>query len=137
MFSLLLEEENLLVNHDRCCFFRPTTSGVVGLTGQMLPKDMPQWTTAQNLHIGIFVCCAVLLRSWVSSFDYIDMNPQDWLGDGFLNRQSLSNLKYERLADFIFENNQPSHADGIQLQGTFVYLAPSALLHSNRCAKLI
>jgi ectoine hydroxylase-related dioxygenase (phytanoyl-CoA dioxygenase family) len=96
VFSLLLNEKNLLVNHDRCCFFRPTKAGITP-TGQLLEHDMPAWSTAENLHI--------------------DMNPHDWMGDGERNRQALDKLRYDRLNEFIFENNQPSHADGVQLQG--------------------
>jgi len=96
VFSLLLNEEDLMVNHDRCCFFRPTKKGLTP-NGQILESDMPQWGTHANLHI--------------------DMNPHAWLGDGEESRKALDNLRYDTLNQFIFENNQPSHSDGVQLQG--------------------
>jgi len=96
VFSTLLHDDKLLVNHDRCCFFRPTKAGTLA-DGQALSKDMPEWGTNANFHI--------------------DMNPWAWMGDGAVNRMALSTLRYDKLNNFIFENNQPSHSDGVQLQG--------------------
>eukprot|EP00026_Physarum_polycephalum_P010707 Phypoly_transcript_10881.p1 GENE.Phypoly_transcript_10881~~Phypoly_transcript_10881.p1 ORF type:complete len:355 (-),score=70.03 Phypoly_transcript_10881:129-1193(-) len=96
VFSQLLHEDKLLSNHDRCCFFRPTVAGKLA-DGQVLRANKPTWGTSANLHI--------------------DMNPFQWLGDGAMNRFALSQLRYDRLSNFIFENNQPSHSDGVQLQG--------------------
>lgn len=45
------------------------------------------------------------------------MNPYAWMGDGESNRAALSALRYDKLSNFIFENNQPSQHDGVQLQG--------------------
>jgi len=83
------------VNHDRCCLFRPTKNVITGPDSP--PVDMPGWSTNANLHL--------------------DMNPWDWMGDGEKNRAALAELRYDRLNNFIFENNQPSHVDGTQLQG--------------------
>lgn len=38
IFSLLLKYDELVVNHDRGCFYRPT-------------KDHPEWKTERNLHL--------------------------------------------------------------------------------------
>jgi hypothetical protein len=92
VFSLLLKEEDLITNHDRACLFRPTM-GVQFATGMRDPKE---WATADNVHI--------------------DMNPWHWMGDGKVNRDHLRKLRYDRPGNFIYENNQPSHADGLQLQ---------------------
>ncbi len=52
------------------------------------------------------------------------MNPYAWMGEGVENRMSLSRLRYDSLNQFIFENNQPSHRDGIQLQGNATHGNP-------------
>ncbi|KAF2071282.1 hypothetical protein CYY_007389 [Polysphondylium violaceum] len=83
VFSKLLKNEDLLTNHDRCCFFRPT----------LMNKS---FSTRDNVHL--------------------DMNPFNWMGDGEKQRQELDALTYARVGEFIVENNQPSKADGLQLQ---------------------
>eukprot|EP01113_Clastostelium_recurvatum_P011523 TRINITY_DN15884_c0_g2_i1.p1 TRINITY_DN15884_c0_g2~~TRINITY_DN15884_c0_g2_i1.p1 ORF type:complete len:390 (-),score=48.27 TRINITY_DN15884_c0_g2_i1:44-1213(-) len=94
VFRTILREDDLLVNHDRCCLFRPTTSFIS--SGHPHHPES-SWITKPNLHL--------------------DMNPWAWLGDGEECRRTLDSLTYEKLNDFIHENNQPSHTDGIQLQG--------------------
>lgn len=105
VFSLLLKEEDLITNHDRACLFRPTM-GVQFATGRMIyliylrifeviftilgMRDPKEWATADNVHI--------------------DMNPWHWMGDGKVNRDHLRKLRYDRPGNFIYENNQPSHA---------------------------
>jgi len=44
------------------------------------------------------------------------MNPWAWMGDGESCRKELSELRYDRSNNFISENNQASHSDGLQLQ---------------------
>eukprot|EP01120_Amphizonella_sp_Union-15-10_P008870 TRINITY_DN3278_c0_g1_i1.p1 TRINITY_DN3278_c0_g1~~TRINITY_DN3278_c0_g1_i1.p1 ORF type:complete len:375 (+),score=58.03 TRINITY_DN3278_c0_g1_i1:63-1187(+) len=92
VFSLLLQEENLLVNHDRCCLFRPTKN-IAFSNGNY---DYPKWKTAANLHI--------------------DMNPWNWLKNGEECQAVLDSLRYIKTNQFIQENNQASHKDGIQIQ---------------------
>ena len=53
-------------------------------------RDPKEWATADNVHI--------------------DMNPWHWMGDGKINRDHLRRLRYDRTSNFIYENNQPSHA---------------------------
>lgn len=53
-------------------------------------RDPKEWATADNVHI--------------------DMNPWYWMGDGKVNREHLWRLRYDRTSNFIYENNQPSHA---------------------------
>jgi ectoine hydroxylase-related dioxygenase (phytanoyl-CoA dioxygenase family) len=92
-FKTLLKEDNLLVNHDRGCFYRP----VVGVTG--IPESVSmKWSTQPNIHL--------------------DMNPWNWIqSDGAEQDKALSKLRYgDRLNEFIFENNQVTHHDGVQLQ---------------------
>lgn len=95
VFSTLMNEPDLVVNHDRGCFFRPA---MVDMGDGKLTK-MKDWSTNDNLHL--------------------DMNPWNWMGDGSFVRGSLERLKYTGIqsADFIAENNQPCHLDGLQLQG--------------------
>ncbi|GAM20633.1 hypothetical protein SAMD00019534_038080 [Acytostelium subglobosum LB1] len=90
VFAELLKNPDLMVNNDRCCFFRPT----VNTPGVALGK--PEWSTKSNVHL--------------------DMNPFNWMGDGSMCRQELDRLRYDRLGEFIQENNQPSQHDGRQLQ---------------------
>eukprot|EP01006_Ploeotia_vitrea_P006653 TRINITY_DN14264_c0_g1_i1.p1 TRINITY_DN14264_c0_g1~~TRINITY_DN14264_c0_g1_i1.p1 ORF type:complete len:407 (-),score=42.61 TRINITY_DN14264_c0_g1_i1:41-1210(-) len=84
LYQLLLGgESDLLVNHDRSAFFRPT-------------KMNPKWGSKANVHL--------------------DMNPWQWLAENSQGRSQLESLKYDRINHFIFENNQPSISDGLQLQ---------------------
>ncbi|KYQ88466.1 WD repeat protein [Tieghemostelium lacteum] len=93
VFSSILQNQDLLTNFDRCCFFRPT-KGVLQKDGTVV--DKPEWGTKNNLHL--------------------DMNPHAWLGNGDECRSVLDSLRYAHKSEFIVENNQPSAADGIQLQ---------------------
>ena len=95
VFATLMGEEDLISNFDRGCFFRPRLVDM----GNGSMKTMKEWSTRDNLHL--------------------DMNPWNWLGDGSIVRQNLDRLRYNGLQspDFIAENNQPCHLDGLQLQG--------------------
>eukprot|EP01133_Synstelium_polycarpum_P013656 gene13656-16081_t len=90
VFSTFLNNKDLMVNNDRCCFFRPTVDAP-GALGK------PAWATKSNLHL--------------------DMNPFNWMGDGKACRAELDRLRYVKHSEFIVENNSPSHLDGVQLQG--------------------
>eukprot|EP01132_Coremiostelium_polycephalum_P008265 gene8265-10155_t len=91
VFAAILQNEDLMVNHDRCCFFRPTTN--VTINGNIVPFKK-EWTTKDNVHL--------------------DMNPFNWMKD---ETKTLDQLRYTKLSEFIVENNQPSQKDGTQLQG--------------------
>eukprot|EP00999_Lentomonas_sp_LEN2_P002622 NODE_500_length_1428_cov_105.705611_g466_i0.p1 GENE.NODE_500_length_1428_cov_105.705611_g466_i0~~NODE_500_length_1428_cov_105.705611_g466_i0.p1 ORF type:complete len:271 (+),score=41.81 NODE_500_length_1428_cov_105.705611_g466_i0:477-1289(+) len=45
------------------------------------------------------------------------MNPWNWQTPNSAARRELESIDYEKASHFIFENNQPSVADGRQLQG--------------------
>jgi ectoine hydroxylase-related dioxygenase (phytanoyl-CoA dioxygenase family) len=94
LFSILLGSTELLVNHDRCCLFRPTAMN-------------KEWETKANLHL--------------------DMNPWNWLSDNQTERRELEALDYSKPNHFIFENNQPSKSDGVQLQGVINFVDNSVM----------
>jgi len=92
-FSTILGKENLLVNHDRCCLFRPTRR--VPFKGG--ERDMPHWRTGHNLHL--------------------DLNPWKYVDQENSCRERLEQLPY-RPKNFIFENNQVTFSPKeIPLQG--------------------
>jgi ectoine hydroxylase-related dioxygenase (phytanoyl-CoA dioxygenase family) len=96
VFATLLGEDDLVVNHDRCCLYRPTCNI---LTYNGIQERMDAWETCPNLHL--------------------DMSPWCYLsteGHKICDR-SLRKLRYENTGAFIFENNQVSGDDGLQLQG--------------------
>ncbi|EGC37333.1 hypothetical protein DICPUDRAFT_46602 [Dictyostelium purpureum] len=85
VFSKLLKNEELVVNHDRCCFFRPG-------------KVNEKWKTRNNVHL--------------------DMNPYKWMQDSNEeSKKELDSLRYERIGEFIVENNQVNYKEGLSLQG--------------------
>eukprot|EP01100_Stratorugosa_tubuloviscum_P001876 TRINITY_DN1427_c0_g1_i1.p1 TRINITY_DN1427_c0_g1~~TRINITY_DN1427_c0_g1_i1.p1 ORF type:complete len:353 (-),score=94.53 TRINITY_DN1427_c0_g1_i1:3-1061(-) len=88
VFSCLMERQDLLVNHDRYGFFRPTKNVQIDNSNNIVPQtDFPQWKTKTNLHL--------------------DMNP--WRYFKFDSQREdeeiLSNLDYSKTKDFISENN--------------------------------
>jgi len=101
IFSLLLHSTNLIVNHDRWCFFRPTQNIYSSATNTF--TNQPNWSTKANLHM--------------------DMNPFAYRDPNTLSaiQTKLSKLSYgtEHLNHFIFENNQICSAmnNGVHLQG--------------------
>lgn len=98
-FSHLLGREDLLVNHDRTCLFRPTRQVPCG---DGSARDMPQWRTDRNLHF--------------------DLNPWRYADLRFSCRATLDSLAYSR-RDFIFENNQVTFSDDeTPLQGVINFL---------------
>ncbi|KAJ3056413.1 WD repeat-containing protein 26 [Rhizophlyctis rosea] len=98
VISTLLGRDDLIVNHDRAGLMRPTTNVQTSPTTN---SDFPRWSTKPNLHL--------------------DMNPWTWLSDpaGIYQQNVLKNLSYERLADFITENNQPIQSTGTSIQALF------------------
>jgi len=101
VFSLLLQEPNLIVNHDRWCLFRPTKQIYFPETQNFL--DKPNWATKTNLHMDM------------NPFGYYDPNTPSKI------ESKLSELGYgpNKLNHFIFENNQIHHSQykGLHLQG--------------------
>eukprot|EP01102_Stenamoeba_stenopodia_P014460 TRINITY_DN4804_c0_g1_i1.p1 TRINITY_DN4804_c0_g1~~TRINITY_DN4804_c0_g1_i1.p1 ORF type:complete len:378 (-),score=72.37 TRINITY_DN4804_c0_g1_i1:232-1365(-) len=106
VFSLLFGRENLLVSHDRGCLFRPTKhvptaplsfSESSSLKTPVKCVDRPEWATRDNLHL--------------------DMNPWLWLEGSDEPQKNLDTLRYHKINNFIFENNQIRRRDGIALQG--------------------
>lgn len=92
VFSGLFGNEDLIVNHDRGCLFRPTRD-VIFSTGT---KDMKEWETRDNLHL--------------------DMNPWLYLDGSDEPQQNLDRLRYDKLSNHIVENNQVRKKDGLTLQ---------------------
>ncbi|EGG16834.1 hypothetical protein DFA_07812 [Cavenderia fasciculata] len=94
VFATVLGNQDLMTNHDRCCFFRPTETD--STSADKIGKK--EWSTKDNVHL--------------------DMNPFNWMmTDGSVVRAELDRLRYDKISEFIVENNQPSHLDGTQLQG--------------------
>ncbi|KAJ3037035.1 WD repeat-containing protein 26 [Rhizophlyctis rosea] len=89
--SNLIGRTDLIANHDRAGFMRPTKS----------PNSQPQWKTKANLHL--------------------DMNPCTWLSDPEGHNQSsvIDALTYDRLSEFINENNQPVRSNGTSVQAVY------------------
>lgn len=81
VYATLLGRKDLLVNHDRYGFFRPTEG---------LPEARKEWKTMRNLHF--------------------DMNAWYFVDGGEKEEQHAKNvldsLRYLRMADFIEENNE-------------------------------
>jgi len=96
--SAILEDQDLVVSHDRACFYRPT----VGVPIMDTYQDKPEWRTVTNLHL--------------------DLNPWHFIeGDDF-PIEERSKLSYNNIRHWINENNLPSVRDGlISIQGS-IYL---------------
>ncbi|KAL0477205.1 ectD [Acrasis kona] len=96
VFSTLLQDEDLIVNHDRCCLYRPTLN-VPTSTGVV--PSMKKWKTLANLHL--------------------DMSPSNYLSNNSdtIIDNYLSQLRYRNVGNFITENNQVGASSGTQLQG--------------------
>jgi len=86
-FARLLQDADLLCNHDRVCLQRPTRG----------EHGLEHYVTDSNLHL--------------------DMNPWRYLEDTTSARQSLDSLGYHSMSDFFKENNAVFASDGLQLQG--------------------
>jgi len=91
-FARLLGEEDLLTNHDRVCFQRPT----------MGEHGSKRWATRSNLHL--------------------DMNPWHYLSEDGSARRALDYLDYSSMTDLFAENNSVFASDGLFLQGTLNFL---------------
>lgn len=101
LFSLLYGREDLLCNHDRVGFFRPTKG--IEIDGKIVDRD-----------------------GWRSDYEYpsvhLDFNPTLYLSDKV--REDRSRLTYTKVKDFLSENNMYSANMGddsasphMQLQG--------------------
>ena len=88
-FRLLLEDEDILVSHDRWCVYRPTRN-ILFKGGH---RDMKQWKTKENLHL--------------------DLNPWTYFSDAM----PLEDLTYETLRDFSKEINGVTRETGPHVQG--------------------
>ncbi|AYV78231.1 MAG: WD repeat protein [Edafosvirus sp.] len=94
-FSLLYGDGDILMNHDRCAFYRPTR----GLLIDNKVVDKPEWKTSYiwpNLHL--------------------DMHPSSYFryGDLIKKREMFT---YSTTDDFVAENNLYCEPDGLQIQG--------------------
>lgn len=87
-FTLLYNNNDLMVNHDRCAFYRPTKNLVIN--DQLINKV--EWKTDYN-YPGL----------------HLDFNSNQVKS----NREKLN---YKDNRDFISENNQYCQSDGLQLQ---------------------
>src|SRR5262249_55676963 len=93
-FALLLEVPELLVNHDRCAFYRPTRN--VRLAGGV--ADRPGWKT-EYTYPGV----------------HLDFNPNAYRKSDRV-RAVRESLGYSEAQDWITENNLYCAGDGLQLQ---------------------
>jgi len=91
VMRLLLGDNDILMSHDRWCFYRPTKS--LGMCETAV--DMPEWKTAASLHL--------------------DLNPWTFIEDK-VNVQ-VQNLYYDNLRDFSKEMNSVNEVTGPHLQG--------------------
>eukprot|EP01129_Flabellula_baltica_P013993 TRINITY_DN6609_c0_g1_i1.p1 TRINITY_DN6609_c0_g1~~TRINITY_DN6609_c0_g1_i1.p1 ORF type:complete len:347 (-),score=59.44 TRINITY_DN6609_c0_g1_i1:13-1029(-) len=92
--ATILEDEDIIVSHDRACFYRPTTQ--VMIDGTLQNKD--GWKTQTNIHL--------------------DMNPWHWMEEDDTPIIERSKLTYYDIRHWIAENNLPSKEDGISIQGS-------------------
>lgn len=88
-FRMLLQEEDVLLSHDRWCVYRPTRN-IPFKQGKL---DVPEWKTKENLHL--------------------DLNPWNYLS----NTKSLNDLRYDNLRDFSKEINRVTQDTGPHVQG--------------------
>lgn len=93
LFAELMEDENLLVSHDRWTLYRPTKGGEAGLVA-----DHEEWATRTNVHL--------------------DLNPWRYVCNDEETKAATTNLSYADLHDFVRENNLVTEDMGPVLQGT-------------------
>lgn len=92
-FRILYENKDLIVSHDRCCFYRPTQ-----IIKDGLPVEKGAWKTAYkfpNLHL--------------------DFHPLGYEDPEFIT-DKREGLTYDTVKDFIAENNYYCKYDGLQIQ---------------------
>ena len=87
--KLLIADEDILMSHDRWCFYRPTKR----VDMDDLSVDMPEWRTSGGLHL--------------------DLNPWAY----FTENKSVDSLCYKNLRDFSKEMNSVVESTGPHLQG--------------------
>lgn len=88
-FRTLIQDDDILVSHDRWCVYRPTRD-ILFKNGV---RSMPQWKTRENLHL--------------------DLNPWTY----FSEIKPLEDLRYDNLRDFSKEINGVTLASGPHVQG--------------------
>jgi len=97
--SLLIEDEDIMVSHDRGCLFRPTVN--INFSNGM--RNEKKWETKNNLHL--------------------DMNPWNYLNNNSTFCQGeLDKLDYSTVNQFIIENNYPIKSEGLSIQGSFALM---------------
>lgn len=94
-FSLLYNEDKIIVNHDRAAFYRPT----IGLNIDGAVVDKPEWKTGYTFP-GL----------------HLDFHPGSYKDSDDLIKKR-EELTYENPEDFVTENNLYVESDGLQLQG--------------------
>ena len=94
-FSILYGDDQLLVNHDRCAFYRPTK----GISFETQSVDKPEWKT-----------------NYVYPGLHLDFHPSSYVKyDEMVKKRE--NFNYSATDDFVAENNLYCRADGLQIQG--------------------
>jgi len=88
---LLLKDEDILLSHDRWCFYRPTK--IMRSSGE--EQNIPEWKTRSSLHL--------------------DLNPWFYMQCDTSSSQHV--LKYQSLRDFSKEMNSVTHQNAPHLQG--------------------
>jgi ectoine hydroxylase-related dioxygenase (phytanoyl-CoA dioxygenase family) len=94
-FSILYNDDKLLVNHDRCAFYLPTKN--VLINGNQI--DKPEWKT-----------------HYVFPGLHLDFHPIAYNDDNkIIEKREMFN--YADTRDFVGENNLYSAQDGLMIQG--------------------
>lgn len=88
---MLLKDEDILLSHDRWCFYRPTK--IIRSSGE--EQNIPEWRTRSSLHL--------------------DLNP--WLYMQHVTPTSQHVLEYQSIRDFSKEMNSVTHQNAPHVQG--------------------
>lgn len=92
---ILYGHNNIIVNHDRCAFYRPTK----GLVVDGKECDKPEWKTNYT-YPGL----------------HLDFHPASYFRYAELVKKREM-INYSSISDFTAENNMYCEADGLQVQG--------------------
>jgi hypothetical protein len=93
-FSIIYGTKDIIVNHDRCCFYRPTKNILINGT----KCDKPEWRISYN-YPGV----------------HLDFHPSSYR-ESKLVKEKKENISYKEPKDFMAENNLYCEEDGLELQ---------------------
>jgi len=92
--SAMIEDEEIMISHDRGCLFRPTVN--INFSNGM--RNEKNFETKTNLHL--------------------DMNPWNYINNSSFCQEELDKLNYNTVNHFIVENNYPIKSEGLSIQGS-------------------